>query len=150
MIRRSAAALLTAALALSLTACGSRDAQGTAEKFVEAVNDGAVSEQEGLFEPAPSAEQYGVLDGLHDKCTLDKDSIRILPSGLTPQIERMVVVADCDGDKRLIGAVVSGDTSDPEPDEDYTIAPENLPGGATAGKFSRDGLPEDLASIKAM
>lgn len=75
-----------------------------------------------------------MLDDLHDECRLDDDSIRILPSGLTPQIERMVVVADCVGEKRLIGVVVSGETSDPEPDEDYTIAPESLPGGTAAGQ----------------
>lgn len=52
----------------ALSSCGGRTADSAAEELASAIADGSVSEHPELFDPAPSAKQVAVLDGLHHNC----------------------------------------------------------------------------------
>lgn len=136
---------------LGLAACGHRDAPSTGEALIEALIQGDLSTSTELFSPQPSANQVNALEKLHKRCTFDTEEMEILPSGVTPQMERFFAVAQCDGEKRLLGATLTMESADPELDDaDFLVSPEFLPGGDSDGEFSREGLPSDWSSIEPL
>lgn len=132
----------------ALSSCGGRTADSAAEEFASAIANGSVSEHPELFDPAPSAEQVAVLDGLHEKCEVDEDSVGLEgPTSTTPFARTMAVKVECDGKARLIGAVVIEPSDGRDSSSDFLIDPGYLPGGQREGEFSRSGLPDEIKHV---
>lgn len=148
---RGGAAL--AVVTLALGGCGGEQDSGDAARdFVRAMNDGSIATHPDLFEPAPSARQMSKLEKVSQRCDFDERSIEVLPGGLTPQVERFVVVATCDDSQALVGASTYRelDSGGGRPNAELTIGPEFLPGGSHAGKFPRDLLLERTRGLPAL
>lgn len=148
VLRRVGGAGVAVVVMTVLSSCGARTADGAAEELASAIADGTVSEHPELFDPAPSAKQVAVLDGLHQKCDVDEDSVGLEGStSITPFGRTMAVKVTCDGEDRLIGAEVIEPSSGQDSSSDFIVDPAYLPGGQREGKFSRSGLPDEIKHI---
>ncbi|MCB5991746.1 hypothetical protein [Janibacter melonis] len=147
VVRRVGVAGVAVVVMAALSSCGARTADSAAEELASAIADGSVSEHPELFDPAPSAKQVAVLDGLHQKCDVDEDSVGLEEGSVTPFARTMAVKVECDGKASLIGAVVIEPSSGRDSSSDFLVDPGYLPGGQREGEFSRSGLPDEIKHI---
>lgn len=134
---------MAAAGVLLRSGCGDRSGEDTAEDFVEAFNDGALADQDGLFAEAPSAGQLKVLGDLADRCTIDDGSVEVVDNRVASYNQTMGAIAECDGEKY---SVITGLVKD-EQGEDMQVDPAGLPGASGVGKVKSDELSDEINEL---
>lgn len=137
---------------LTLTGCGERTASDTVDEFVTAFNDGSLADHEGLFTSDLPQEQLAAMTTLRETCTIDPDSVVVAEGVVTPFNQTFGAVVDCDGGTYSVIAGLSKDCGTDVEDcaVDSRIAPEGLPGGASVGELSGEGLPSDITDLEPL